>query len=60
MTNSTFNDDGFRDGHKGLPANPPSVSVYASEYMDGYNEGVEHARIERTSGPDGGNEYWPL
>lgn len=44
MTDSTFFHDGYHDGLNGLPALPPTVPVYAAEYMDGYRDG-DNARV---------------
>lgn len=37
--NSTFWNDGYRDGAEGWYATPPDVNVYAQEYLDGYKRG---------------------
>lgn len=43
---STFYCDGYRDAIKGRVQSPPDISVYAAEYMDGYQDGYYSIEIE--------------
>ena len=40
---STFRVDGYMDGWNGQLSSPPDVPVYASEYRDGYLQGIADA-----------------
>jgi hypothetical protein len=51
---STFREDGYSDGYKGLPPTPSTgVPVYGSEYMDGFRLGYhEHMKETYFDMPD--------
>jgi hypothetical protein len=46
MTKSTFYSDGFVAATRGYPFSPPCIPVYASEYKDGWNDGLIDAECE--------------
>lgn len=51
MTNSTFYHDGFDDGIRHTPANPPDVGVYRSEYLQGWTDGAAMLREHLATTP---------